>query len=390
MQDGIVVVGKGLEVGEKVVVDGQYRLTQVRGCARCPQRPRQRLGPSRCLTSFAQRAAAVETLPMNISEPFIRRPIATSLMMLGVLVFGIGAYRAAAGGGLAQCRFPDNRRVGQLSRRQPRHDGLGGGDAARTAIRRDPGARPDDLDQRRRVDVDHAAIRPGAQYRRRRGDVLTAINAATRRLAQGPAQSADLSKNQPGRPAGADLRGAFRRPADLQGRRLRLHDPGAEAFDRARAFGRSRIVRPAALRDARPGRSRRARGARPRPRGCAQRAGGDPINRPKGVLDRRAADLHARHQRPAVQRGAFHERHRRLPQRRAGAARRMSPMSSTECRTAASAPGTTTPPAEVLAIQRQPGANIIELVDTIKEMMPQLEAVDPALGQGRLWCRTAR
>src|SRR5260370_31642550 len=29
---------------------------------------------------------------MSISEPFIRRPIGTSLLMLGVLVFGIGAY----------------------------------------------------------------------------------------------------------------------------------------------------------------------------------------------------------------------------------------------------------------------------------------------------------
>src|SRR5215475_1645303 len=29
---------------------------------------------------------------MNLSEPFIRRPIATSLLMLGILVFGIGAY----------------------------------------------------------------------------------------------------------------------------------------------------------------------------------------------------------------------------------------------------------------------------------------------------------
>jgi hydrophobe/amphiphile efflux-1 (HAE1) family protein len=29
---------------------------------------------------------------MSVSEPFIRRPIATSLLMLGVLVFGIGAY----------------------------------------------------------------------------------------------------------------------------------------------------------------------------------------------------------------------------------------------------------------------------------------------------------
>ena len=33
---------------------------------------------------------------MSISEPFIRRPIATSLLMLGVLVFGIVAYTTAA------------------------------------------------------------------------------------------------------------------------------------------------------------------------------------------------------------------------------------------------------------------------------------------------------
>jgi len=34
---------------------------------------------------------------MSISEPFIRRPIGTSLLMLGVLVFGIGAYNVVAG-----------------------------------------------------------------------------------------------------------------------------------------------------------------------------------------------------------------------------------------------------------------------------------------------------
>ena len=31
---------------------------------------------------------------MNLSEIFIKRPIATSLLMLGVAVFGIVAYRA--------------------------------------------------------------------------------------------------------------------------------------------------------------------------------------------------------------------------------------------------------------------------------------------------------
>jgi hydrophobe/amphiphile efflux-1 (HAE1) family protein len=43
---------------------------------------------------------------MNISEPFIRRPIATSLMMLGVLVFGIGAYALLPVAALPKVDFP--------------------------------------------------------------------------------------------------------------------------------------------------------------------------------------------------------------------------------------------------------------------------------------------
>ncbi len=43
---------------------------------------------------------------MSISEPFIRRPIATSLMMLGVLVFGIGAYSLLPVAALPNVDFP--------------------------------------------------------------------------------------------------------------------------------------------------------------------------------------------------------------------------------------------------------------------------------------------
>jgi hydrophobe/amphiphile efflux-1 (HAE1) family protein len=43
---------------------------------------------------------------MNISEPFIRRPIATSLLMLGVFVFGIGAYRLLPVASLPTVDFP--------------------------------------------------------------------------------------------------------------------------------------------------------------------------------------------------------------------------------------------------------------------------------------------
>jgi len=43
---------------------------------------------------------------MSISEPFIRRPIATSLMMLGVLVFGVGAYALLPVAALPNVDFP--------------------------------------------------------------------------------------------------------------------------------------------------------------------------------------------------------------------------------------------------------------------------------------------
>ncbi|HEY3908282.1 MAG TPA: efflux RND transporter permease subunit [Stellaceae bacterium] len=43
---------------------------------------------------------------MNVSEPFIRRPIATSLLMLGILVFGIGAYGLLPVAALPNVDFP--------------------------------------------------------------------------------------------------------------------------------------------------------------------------------------------------------------------------------------------------------------------------------------------
>ncbi|MBO0736337.1 MAG: efflux RND transporter permease subunit, partial [Alphaproteobacteria bacterium] len=43
---------------------------------------------------------------MSISEPFIRRPIGTSLLMLGVLVFGIGSYGLLPVAPLPNVDFP--------------------------------------------------------------------------------------------------------------------------------------------------------------------------------------------------------------------------------------------------------------------------------------------
>jgi HAE1 family hydrophobic/amphiphilic exporter-1 len=43
---------------------------------------------------------------VNVSETFIKRPIATSLLMLGIAVFGVLAYRALPVSDLPNVDFP--------------------------------------------------------------------------------------------------------------------------------------------------------------------------------------------------------------------------------------------------------------------------------------------
>ena len=90
----------------------------------------------------AKARSYLEQPPMSISEPFIRRPIATSLLMLGVLVFGIGAYNLLPVAAVPNVDFPTITVTATVSRRQSQHDGVGGRHAARTAIHRDPVAEP--------------------------------------------------------------------------------------------------------------------------------------------------------------------------------------------------------------------------------------------------------
>jgi hypothetical protein len=74
---------------------------------------------------------------MSISAPFVRRPIATSLLMAGILLVGVVAWpllpvAAAAAGG-----FSDHLGDRPVCRGQPRDDGLLGGHAARISVRAD-------------------------------------------------------------------------------------------------------------------------------------------------------------------------------------------------------------------------------------------------------------
>src|SRR5437899_1844060 len=59
-----------------------------------------------CAKTTARGARAHYDRTMNVSEVFIRRPIATSLIMLGIGVFGVVAYRALPVSDLPNVDFP--------------------------------------------------------------------------------------------------------------------------------------------------------------------------------------------------------------------------------------------------------------------------------------------
>ena len=121
-----VVIGKGLKPGETIVTEGQLRLeqgTRVQSSdaerQRPGRRPRRRGGRGgrgqgqggsairrdraarRPPSGRPQRAHSV-----NISETFIRRPIATSLLMAAIALFGVVAYRALPVSDLPTVDYP--------------------------------------------------------------------------------------------------------------------------------------------------------------------------------------------------------------------------------------------------------------------------------------------
>ena len=138
---------------------------------------------------------------MNPSRLFILRPVATTLLMVAILLAGIARLPAAADLGAAAGRLPDDPGVHVLSGREPGGDGLVGHRAARAPVRPDAGPEADVLDQLRRRFGDHAAVRPRPS---RSTSPSRGAGGDQRRLeppARRPAGAAGLQQGQPGRRA---------------------------------------------------------------------------------------------------------------------------------------------------------------------------------------------
>ena len=78
--------------GDKVVTEGQLRVD---------------VRPGRCASiKGKRRAASRRRAAMNISAPFIERPVMTMLLMAALVIFGLFGYAALAGQRIAGVDFP--------------------------------------------------------------------------------------------------------------------------------------------------------------------------------------------------------------------------------------------------------------------------------------------
>ena len=94
-QGATVVIASGLQGGERVVTDGQEKLQA--GSRVAPQAP---------ATAESANQRQYRIADMSISRPFILRPIATSLLMAGLLLVGIVAYQQLPISALPQVDYP--------------------------------------------------------------------------------------------------------------------------------------------------------------------------------------------------------------------------------------------------------------------------------------------
>ena len=217
-----------------------------------------------------------------------------------------------------------------------------------------------------------------SQHRRRRAGRAGRDQRRVEPVAADAAGAADLLEVEPGRHAGADARGQLRHAAAAAGRRLRRL--GARAEDLA-GLGR----RPGHASTA--GRSRRCacrsiRWRSPAPGSALEDVrlalAAANVNQPKGNVDGAAAGLHHRDQRSDRQGRGLSSRSSSPTRTARRSASPKSPTSSTASRTRSWRAGPASKRAVILNVQRQPGANIIEVTDRDQEAVAAAVGVDAA------------
>ena len=315
---------------------------------------------------------------MNFSAPFIRRPVATTLLTLGVALAGIVAFFLLPVSPLPQVDFPTISVQAQLPGASPRDDGDQRRDAARAPSRPDRRRHRDDLVELGRLDAHHAAVRPRPRHRRRRARRAGGDQRRARRSADQPAQQSDLPQGQPRRRAdpdpGADLRhpdaGARsttppttvlqQKLSQVDGHRPGRRSAAARCRRCASSSTRTRCSNTASA-------SRTCAPRSPRPTPTAPRARSRDGDRHYQIYTNDQA-----RKAPTIP-----PLDRRLSQRRGGAAVRRRRRSTIRSRTCATRASPTASPRCWSSSTAQPGANIIDTVDRVEGAAAAARGLDP-------------
>ncbi len=253
---------------------------------------------------------------MNPSRLFILRPVATSLLMVAILLSGIFAYRQLPLSALPEVDYPDHPGRDVLSGRESgRHDVIGDG-AARTPVRADAGSEADVVDEFRRRVGDHAAVQSRPLPRRRRTGSAGRDQRRREFAAGGFAGAAGVQQGQSGRYAHTHAGRYLEHAAIARGAESRRHAARAEDFAGHRRRP-GHLERRAASGRARAGEPQSADVERPESGGRAHRHRGIQREPGQGQLRRAAARLHDRRQRSDAFGRRIQPHRHRLPQRRA-------------------------------------------------------------------------
>ena len=261
---------------------------------------------------------------MNISEPFVRRPVATALLMAAVAFVGLASFPYLPVAPLPQVDFPTIQVSASLAGASP--ETMASSVAAPLERQFGQIAGVTQMTSQSTLGATTIVLQfdLGRSIDSAAQDVQAAITAAGKQLPQtlstpptyrkvNPADSPDSHPGRAVRLAAADHRrrlcGQRPRPANLAGFRRRAgeHRRRAEAGD------------------PRPGRPRQARRQRIVAGGRPRLAGHRHHQRRQGHPQRRQDELHDRHQRSTHATRAIRRRHHRLSQRGGDAGARRRP-----------------------------------------------------------------
>jgi multidrug efflux pump len=166
---------------------------------------------------------------MNISAPFIARPVATTLITIGVALAGVLAFRLLPIAPLPQVDFPTISVSAALPGREPRHHGGHRGDPSGARARHHRRRHRDHVALVARLDQRHDPVRPQPQHRRRGARRAGRDQRLAQPAAERLAEQSDVSQGQSGRRAHHDPRAHLGHADARADVRRGVHRAGAAA-----------------------------------------------------------------------------------------------------------------------------------------------------------------